>query len=213
MEPRLFDLTLPTLLTRLVVLLPVIGVYGYVTALAARLLGDPGPAQDGRQTLNPIVHLDIIGAVSFLVFGLGWIAPMAVAPERLKGKFVGAVAMMLAGSLGLVVLALIAIQLLPLAANLGSLSGAGIAGSFLVGLCRLGVGFALFNLLPLPRLGGQYLLWAVFPPLAGWTRRYGLAIGLVMLAVVATGLFDRLIDPGVARIVGVMSDNAAVLAR
>jgi len=209
----LFDLTLSMLLIRLVVLLPIIALYGWVTVLAARLLGEPGPAQDGRQTLNPLAHLDIMGAVCFLLFGLGWMAPLDISPDRLRGQAGGVLAMMLAGFIALLLLAFIAILLLPFAANLGSLSGAGIAGSILIAFCRLGVSFALFNLLPLPKLGGQYLLWAIFPTLADWTKRYGLAIGAVLLLLVATGIFGRLIDPLEAVIVRAISGDTAVLGR
>ena len=85
----MFDLTLAGLLTRLVVLLPIIAVHGFFLCLAARLLGDDGPSQDGRLTLNPLVHLDMLGALAFLAFGVGWITPLKLTPSALKGGICG----------------------------------------------------------------------------------------------------------------------------
>lgn len=46
----------------------------YAHAKVADMLGgDPTPrAMGGRLTLNPIVHLDLIGSLALLIAGFGW---------------------------------------------------------------------------------------------------------------------------------------------
>ena len=67
--------------------------HGYV----AYRLGDPTAKNQGRLTLNPIAHLDLIGALMMFVFGFGWAKPVPVNPfyfegDRTKGMMLVSVA-------------------------------------------------------------------------------------------------------------------------
>ena len=44
----------------------------YAHAKAADLLGDPTPRMMGRLTMNPFVHLDLIGSLALIIGGFGW---------------------------------------------------------------------------------------------------------------------------------------------
>ena len=83
---------------------------------AAVLLGDPTPARMGRLTLNPLAHLDPIGALMLLVFRFGWAKPVPIDPRffRRPGRDMAIVS--LAGSVGNLVTAVacgIAVRLIP----------------------------------------------------------------------------------------------------
>lgn len=43
--------------------------------LVSYWLGDPTPKKDGRLSLNPLHHLDLIGTICLLVFRFGWAKP------------------------------------------------------------------------------------------------------------------------------------------
>ena len=45
--------------------------HGYVSYR----LGDPTPKREGRLTLNPLAHLDVVGTLCLLLFGMGWAKP------------------------------------------------------------------------------------------------------------------------------------------
>ena len=67
--------------------------HGYI----AYRLGDPTAKNQGRLTLNPIAHLDPIGALMMFVFGFGWAKPVPVNPfyfegDRTKGMMLVSVA-------------------------------------------------------------------------------------------------------------------------
>jgi len=53
-------------------------VHGFVIAQIASWLGDAEPAHQGRRSLNPFSHFDLIGGAGLLLFGLGWIRPIEV---------------------------------------------------------------------------------------------------------------------------------------
>lgn len=50
----------------------------YAHAKAADLLGDPTPRMMGRLTMNPFVHLDLIGSLALIIGGFGWAKPVVV---------------------------------------------------------------------------------------------------------------------------------------
>ena len=83
----------------------------------------------------------------------------------------------------------------------------------LTALCRLGIGFALFNLVPVPPLSGGYLLAAILPQAGAWIERRGLIAGIVLLAILATGVPGRVIEPGVEAMVKFVSQDTALLSR
>src|SRR5215217_6187033 len=66
-------------------------------ATSAYLLGDDTAYRDGRVTLNPVSHLDLLGSLMLLMAGFGWGRPTPVVPSKLRGGVFGSVAVALAG--------------------------------------------------------------------------------------------------------------------
>ncbi len=54
--------------------------HGYM----AKLLGDTTAEERGRLTMNPIAHLDPMGTIALLIFGVGWANPVPVNPRRAR---------------------------------------------------------------------------------------------------------------------------------
>ena len=54
-------------------------------AYAAYRCGDPTAKMMGRLTLNPLKHLDPMGAILMFFAGFGWAKPVPVNPWRFKG--------------------------------------------------------------------------------------------------------------------------------
>lgn len=87
------NLSIPTILISFVALLFSLCVHEMSHAGAAYLLGDDTAKEQGRLTLNPAAHADLIGTVIFplvgLVFGgffIGWAKPVPFSPWRLTRK-------------------------------------------------------------------------------------------------------------------------------
>lgn len=66
--------------TYIIAILIAISVHEWAHAYAANKLGDPTAEREGRLTLNPIAHIDLLGALLFLTVGFGWAKPVPVNP-------------------------------------------------------------------------------------------------------------------------------------
>ncbi|HVH04138.1 MAG TPA: hypothetical protein VM891_14560 [Amaricoccus sp.] len=181
------DLSLQQMLFRLLAVVVVSGVHGFALAGTARLLGDPGPAQDGRLTLDPFVHLAVLGVIGGIAARMAWIRPIDIEAPLLRGKRLGLVVCVLASLAVLPLLAAGALALRPLAASIEDALLARYALLALTVLAECAVWFAIFNLLPLPPLTGGHLLAAVAPGLAAAIARRSGVVSLLLAAVLVLG--------------------------
>ena len=53
-------------------------------ALAAWLLGDPTAKREGRISLNPFRHFDLVGTLCMIFAGVGWAKPVSTDPRNFK---------------------------------------------------------------------------------------------------------------------------------
>jgi len=59
-------------------------IHEYCHAAAAYKLGDTTAKEDGRLTLDPFKHIDILGLIFIIFAGFGWAKPVRFYPENLK---------------------------------------------------------------------------------------------------------------------------------
>lgn len=192
----MLDFTFQQLLARMFGALMGVAVSCWTLAKVIDGFGDPGPKYDGRLTLNPFTHLDIVGGAFILMFSFGWAKPLVVEPERFARPRLALVAAGLSGSVSLLVLAgavsllaPLSVRHLPDTAMLASLSVVNT-------VARMTTWLALFSLIPLPPLPGYLVLSAAAPSrLLEWGRRYVL-VGQIGLAVlILTGVATRILAP------------------
>jgi Zn-dependent protease len=191
----MFDLNLPTLISRIFVLLTAFAVHEFAHAWTADRFGDPTPRNNGRLTLNPMAHLDPMGSLMLIAVGFGWAKPVPVNPYALARR--SSAAMMwvsLAGPASNLLMALIAaipFQLGLVTAFNAITSTSGILPSLdklLWEFVYINLLLMLFNLIPLAPLDGEKILYYLLP-VSGQRvmdniRPYG---PLILLAVVFLG--------------------------
>lgn len=179
--------TLPDVLTRIVAWLVISALFGFFIALFARLLGDRGPAYDGKLTPNPFEHLDLIAGVPFVLFSTGWIKPMAIDPKELRFGRAGLLLAVAAALAATVLLIVVLWQLRWIAHTAISAPGFSSAlESTLRALLEASIWFALLNLIPIPPLGAGYALRAFAPAAWEFFERYGFLARLALIAVLFT---------------------------
>lgn len=187
MQP-LNDLSLQQLLLRFIAMVVLVGVHGFALAAIARLLGDEGPAHDGRLTLNPVMHLDLLGMIGMLVGRLGWIKPMAIDAARLRTGRAGLILCWI-GSLAITFLfGQLVLQLRWLTVVLVSPDFASHVVVALLAIAESSIWFVAFNLIPVPPLAGGLLLAAVSPAVFAVLQRHSIWISVALVAFsLATG--------------------------
>lgn len=172
------------LLAAAAVLLLALPVHELAHAATAVALGDDTPKRMGRYTLNPLVHLDPIGAVLIFLFGFGWAKPVVWNPRNIDiDPRLGSVLVAVAGPLSNLLLASVTLLLI----SFGLLDG-----PFLVNAAfefvYINVLLFVFNMLPLPPLDGSHVLFALIPGdtyrLRAMLSQFGLLIvfGVIFLA-------------------------------
>ncbi len=154
----------------------------YAHALTAYRLGDTTAKDQGRLTLNPLVHIDLFGTVIIpllLLFTsgifIGWAKPVPYNPYNLRDQRYGSLKVGAAGPLANLIIALVmglVVRFLPLV----SFGGGFISPTFLgfLGLVvYINIFLALFNLIPFPPLDGSKIFADLFPRQSQYLSRLG----------------------------------------
>jgi Zn-dependent protease len=191
----LIDFSLQQLVLRLCALLFIVAVHGLAVAAAAVALGDPGPRQDGRLTLNPFAHLDILGGVSALLFSVGWIRPIAIDPAKLRPGRAGLALAVIAGAAATLLSALALRLLRPMVLPLLPDTASALAFALVEMTGTLSVWFALLNLLPVPSLTGSHLLMIAMPQRGNWIAKLQPFAAVLLAVLAATGWVTGLLAP------------------
>ena len=163
-------------------------IHEYAHGKAALSLGDPTAKNAGRLTLNPLSHIDPLGAIFMFIFHFGWAKPVPVNPAYFKDKRKGIILMALSGPVSNIAAAFIAglfMRYLYINSQIYQM--------ILVYIIILNIGLGLFNLLPIPPLDGSHVLENLLPlPVAERfmkTRRYA---PIVLLGVLFLDNFTHL---------------------
>jgi Zn-dependent protease len=135
-------------------------------AWTAYQMGDPTARNQGRLTLDPRKHLDVLGAIMVLAVGFGWAKPTPVDPYRLSGgPKMGMALVSLSGPLSNLAMAFVAA--IPLKMGLVSpmFSSQILPDPYqlVFTFVFLNVVLAVFNILPIAPLDGFSILYGLLP--------------------------------------------------
>lgn len=198
----MLDLSLQQVLIRIAVTLFLTSTYGFYLAAAAYILGDKGPYYDKRLTLNPFAHTGVIGTLSLLVLGLGWIKPVYIEAEHFRRPRLDCAVVVLSTLGASLLVALFLIWLRPYLVVFGSTSMLQFAIPFVNNLFVTTALSCMLNLIPIPPLIGGQALYTLSPQLYSLAQRHArwaaIALGLLLFSGVAGGLLTavrlRLLD-------------------
>jgi Zn-dependent protease len=174
-----------------------ITVHEAAHATSAYLLGDDTAYRDGRVTLNPASHLDVLGSLMLLMAGFGWGRPTPVMPSKLRGGIFGPVAVAFAGPLSNLVIVAVcgALYLIPTFQS-GYLVLVVVMTAFTNAL------LFVFNLIPIPPLDGSKILYPFLPRFldgfVGFMNQYGpmILFGLIIVSFLTNlPIFNVLLAP------------------
>jgi Zn-dependent protease len=127
-------------------------------AYVAWKLGDPTAKEQGRLTLNPIVHLDPLGTLMFALTALianlpfGWARPVPVRPGYFRRPKEGMAIVAAAGPAMNFLIALVCLAVIR-HVELGDLTAEVVENAYIVNII-----LGLFNLIPVPPLDGSRII-------------------------------------------------------
>lgn len=204
----LFESPLAFLIT-IISLLLAISIHEFAHAFAADRLGDPTPRIQGRLTINPLVHLDLLGTALLVFAGFGWGKPVQFDPYNLTNPRRDSAIISFAGPLSNLILAGISALLfnLGLFQNIESI----LVYEVLFRFIYLNVLLAIFNLIPVHPLDGGKILIGLLPEnLAyGWDKilnQYGMFILILLILPFFGGasLASKIISPTIQLIINLL---------
>lgn len=139
------------------IVLVALPVHEFAHAAMAVRLGDNTPKWQGRYTINPLVHIDPVGALLILFTGFGWARPVQWNPRNVDIDAKQATILVsLAGPVSNLLLAIVALILtnfLPV----------GIFSNVLLFFSYINIALFVFNLIPIPPLDGSHVFFALWP--------------------------------------------------
>ena len=194
---------------RIFIIFLILPLHEFAHAWTAHRLGDDTAKYQGRLTLNPIAHVDPIGALLLLLTGYGWAKPVPIDPTRFTRKHsirFGVAITALAGPLSNLIAAFIGMIVLRIYETTDlyaeSMTAYALSGTaaltapvmlmlMLSAFISINIGLAVFNLVPIPPLDGSKIAsYFTSGRFDRWFDRNYQIVRIVFMVVVLTGILS-----------------------
>jgi Zn-dependent protease len=185
------------------VLLLSLTIHEAAHALTADRLGDSTARSLGRVSLNPIVHIDLLGTIVLPILAIvshlpiiGWAKPVPVSLRNLRHPERDFAIIAAAGPISNLLQAIVAALILRVVAPNDVYTSPSLLPSVLFLAIQVNLLLAFFNLIPVPPLDGGNVLMGLLPARLAIAysqlRQYGF---LILYALLLTGIASALIMP------------------
>lgn len=150
----------------LLLILPIMllssGVHEFAHAYSAYLMGDFTAKAEGRMTMNPFAHIDLVGLVFMLVAKIGWSKPVPINPYNFNNPLLGQAIVAAAGPFSNIILVVLLAILMKVLSVVFPAALIILLPIFSLAII-INISLALFNLLPIPPLDGGNIIEIFLP--------------------------------------------------
>ena len=186
-------------LTFLPMFLLSITVHEFAHAVIAKKMGDDTAQKQGRLTLNPFKHADLIGTLVMPLASfasgfalIGWAKPVPIDRRKFKNHLRDDALVSFAGPASNFLLAVVFFLIFFVVYHSS-------ASHYVINLFWYGVFFNIFlfafNLLPIPPLDGSHILFDIFPnKITAKLLRLGLYGSIILLIFIYSPLWGYFMD-------------------
>lgn len=186
-------------------------------AFAAYKLGDDTAKKEGRISLNPLNHLDILGLLSLLVFKIGWGKPVEYNPYKIKVSDIkkAEAKIALAGPISNFILAIVLVIILRLITKFAVISNTIIViGQIITIAIILNVGLGVFNLIPFPPLDGSKVFYKFYETEIGkFIKENQNIFEIIFVFLLLSGHIGNIISPIINFVINQMMNLAKIIIR
>ena len=199
------------IISSLMVIFLVMPLHEWAHGFVAYKLGDNTAKYQGRLTLNPLAHIDYMGAAMILLIGFGWAKPVPVdsryfkKPKRdlaltaLAGPVSNLLAAIAAGLLMNLIIFIVAKTSSSMMDAYNTLNNPGFVYYcilFFQYLMIINVSLAVFNFIPIPPLDGSKILMAFLPDKWIYTiNQYQMYLSMAFFVLVMMGAVGNILSP------------------
>ncbi|HHT9129977.1 MAG TPA: site-2 protease family protein [Candidatus Brocadiaceae bacterium] len=141
-------------------------IHEYFHGWTANKFGDPTAKLLGRLTLNPLAHIDIMGALCFVFAGFGWGKPVPINPSYFRNPRRDNMIVSFAGPASNFISAFlfgVIFQLLRSIPFIIPVNIAAVLYNLLISGIIMNLSLAFFNMIPLFPLDGSHILEGLLP--------------------------------------------------
>lgn len=175
-----------------------ISIHEFGHAFVAYLNGDDTAKRAGRMNINPTSHIDLFGMLMMFLVHFGWAKPVPVNPYNYKNEKLGNITVSLAG-IGFNLISAFIFVMIYKFSNEWNLLGFVNQETMLMvtrSLVMYNVGFAAFNILPIPPLDGWSLISTFLPRRIVYRAyEYSRYTFIIFVVLIMTNILGFILNP------------------
>lgn len=197
-DPRTWILTKLYLLPGIVIGL---SFHEFAHAWISDRLGDDTPRLQGRVTLNPAAHIDLVGFIALIFVGFGWGVPVEIDPSRYKNRKAGEILVSLSGvvmNFALAFVFTVVLKLVYMAVGYYPSGVTAIIVTIIIYAIQINLVLMVFNLMPIPPLDGFNLISTIFDlrKYKWWYQIYDKGM-IILMVLILFNFTDYILSPAV----------------